>query len=230
MLRIEDKELENMVLSGNSVIAVPVDIYCSAEGECEITVYSCIENIIEEFAKQYEGNLFSADAINRLDELLYATVKEFGYVHSDESIHHTYEFYIDNAEKLNKYAEKSNVRIIDANTDLNGIDTGLINDFYINDKAAVIIEDNKIVSVACENDISFDDDSIEVFVETDEEYRNKGYGCAAVCAFAEYYLKSGITVRYKCSVDNKASIALAAKCGFERGGERYSYVCYAIDE
>lgn len=230
MIRTEDRELEAMVLAGNSPIAVPIEIFIYEDGSSDITVYSCFESIAEEYQRLFDGKLLSVEAKKWLDEKLHATVKEFGYEHFDEDIHHLYEFSMCDISKLNNSDVKFEAKVINGTSELKGVDTALLDAYLINRSAAVVISDGKLVAVACENDITFDDRSVEIFVETDEAYRNKGYGYAAVCAFTEYYLKQGIHVRYKCAVSNDASVALANKCGFEKNGERYAYVCYAFDE
>ena len=58
------------------------------------------------------------------------------------------------------------------------------------------------------------------------EYRGKGYGASNVTAMTEYYLSLGYNVAYTCRNDNKASIALAARCGYKQIAETYYFICY----
>ena len=44
------------------------------------------------------------------------------------------------------------------------------------------------------------------------------------------YNEKGIKVKYECAKSNFASVKIAEKCGLKYTGERYSYVCYAVDE
>lgn len=229
MIIYEDRELEAMVLSGNSCIAVPFEIFVPTTGEAQITTYSCFGKIAETFEEKFNGDLLSADALNWLDRKIYADVKMFGYEHCLEDIHFMSEYSISDSAKLKKF-DTSDVLIISSENELEQYDISLIDGLVINDESAVIIKDNKLVTIASANDVSFEDGSIELFVETDSDYRNKGYGATAVCALSERYLEKRISVRYKCAKNNHASIRLAEKCGFEKNGERYSYVCFAIGE
>ena len=229
MIDLEDRELEAMVLSGNSCIAVPVEIYVPVDGEAQITTYSCFQKIAEEFERLFGSSPLSADALNWLDEKIYTDVKMFGYKHHFEEIHMMCEYSMGNISQLRKH-NSSDVVFVNSEADLLGYDISLIDDIVMEKEAAVIIKDGKLVSIACINDVSFDDDSVELYVETDSDLRGKGLGAANVSALAEKYLLKGITVRYKCAKSNGSSIKLAEKCGFVKSGERYSYVCFAIGE
>ena len=229
MIIYEDRELEAMVLAGNSSIAVPFEIFVPETGEAQITTYSCFGKVAEKFEKMFAEDLLSADALNWLDCKIYADVKMFGYEHCIEDIHFMSEYSLSDVSKLRKN-ETSEVVLVNSENELAQYDLSLIEGLVIDDECAVIVKDNKLVSIACANDVSFEDGSIELFVETDGDYRNKGYGAATVSTLSEKYLEKGIIVRYKCAKNNHASIRLAEKCGFEKNGERYSYVCFAIGE
>ena len=84
----------------------------------------------------------------------------------------------------------------------------------------------KAVSVAAVNDVCEEDGRLEIYVETDEEHRNKGYGTSCVSALAELLCERGKKVLYVCSSDNAASMRVAEKCGFIKTGERLSAVYY----
>lgn len=230
MILIEDRELEAAVLARNSCLAVPVEIWKPVAGEAQITVYSCFEKIAREFEQKFSGCMFEADALNWLDEQLSATVKEFGYMHCFEDVHFLSEYYMTDMSQLQKSSNSADVKIIDNEEGLADVDTELISDVVVDSKAAVVIRDGKLVCISTANDVTFEDNSIELYVETHNDHRGKGYGTAAVKALAELYLKQGLTVRYKCAKTNLPSIALAYKCGFIKTGEKYAYVCYAIDE
>ena len=229
MIIYEDRELEAMVLSGDSCIAVPFEIFVPTSGEAQITTYSCFGNIAEKFVELFADNMLSSDALNWLDRKLYADVKMFGYEHCLEDVHFMNEYSLSDATLLKK-CDMDDVMIVSSEVELEQYDLSLIDGLVIDDESAVIVKDNKLVSVASANDVAFEDRSIELFVETDSDYRNMGYGAATVCALSEMYLARGISVRYKCAKNNHASIKLAEKCGFEKNGERYSYVCFAIGE
>ena len=228
MIYLEDRELEEMVLSGKSCIAVPIEIYVPENGEAQITTYSCFYKIAEEFERLFKNDLLSEEALNWLDQKIYTDVKMFGYEHSFDDIHMMSEYSMNSIDQLCKF-KNDDVFLIKSESDIYLYDNSLIVGISIDKEAAVVIKDNKLVSISCINDVSFDDGSVEIYVETDAEYRNKGYGAAAVSLIAEKYLNKGITVRYKCAKNNIASIKLSEKCGFIKNGEKYSYVCFAIE-
>ncbi len=217
-----------MVLAGNSCIAVPVEIYLQEGKAPVITTYSCFGKIAEEFEAIFGHDVIASDALNWLDEKLYSAVKALGYEHCYDDIHMLSEYSISALSQLRNRDEA--VLVIKDESELDGLDTALIDGIAVDKEAAVVVKDGKLVSIACANDVPFEDDSVELFVETDAAYRNLGYGAATVSTLAELYLKKGITVRYKCAKNNDASIRLAEKCGFEKNGNRYSYVCYAVEE
>lgn len=229
MIIFEDRELESIVLSGHSCIAVPIEVYVPAGDEMQITTYSCFGKIAEEFKRLFENDPFSNRALNWIDQKIHSDMKMFGYEHCYDDIHMMMEYNLTDLDQLNKFTD-DDIRFINNDIELYEYDASLIEGISIDNEAAVIIKDGKLVSVSCINDVSFDDDSVEIFVETDEEYRNRGFGAATVSAIAENYLKNGITVRYKCAKANKASISLAEKCGFEKTGERFSFVCFAVED
>ena len=88
-----------------------------------------------------------------------------------------------------------------------------------------VVENGIILSYAGMNDLHYDDGSVEISVETAPDKRRQGYGIACVAALTSHLLVKGKTVRYKCSLFNKPSSALAEKCGFSLEGKRYSYIC-----
>ena len=229
MIIIEDKDLEDAVLAGDSCIAVPFEIWMPEQGESQITVYSYFENIAGMYETFFKDALFEADALKWLDDRLYATVKSLGYTHAFEDVHFLEEYVIDELSQLHKQSTFADVKIIESESELDCADISLVSDIFIGGKTAIITDGDKLVSVACLNDVSFEDESVEIYVETDPLYRGRGYGTAAVEALTRALLEEGNIVRYKCSVNNHASKQVAEKCGFKKTGRRYSYVCYSID-
>ena len=76
--------------------------------------------------------------------------------------------------------------------------------------------DGKIVSVATENPHEDDVTSIDIGVDTAEEYRGKGYAASNVASLVYYLLDTGVTVTYTAEDGNVPSIRLAEKVGFKR--------------
>ena len=94
----------------------------------------------------------------------------------------------------------------------------------------VTVTDGKIVSVCETNAEDAFIGAKEINVYTAPEYRGKGYGASNVTAMTEYYLSLGYNVAYTCQNDNKASIALAARCGYKKITETYYFICYKEDQ
>ncbi len=78
---------------------------------------------------------------------------------------------------------------------------------------ATVIDGN-IVSVASENPYREDENTVNIGVETAEEYKRNGYGASNVAAITYYLLDTGMTVEYTVDNENEVSIHLAEKVGF----------------
>ncbi len=231
MVRLEDANLEKMVLARESCIAVPFEIYVPNGRGPVITVYSFFEKCASEFESKFNEDLLSANALKWLDDKISATVKEIGYIHVKNPINHLCEFEIGKRVEIDRSAVLGKLEILEPGNRLEGVDSSYFDDVNFDDTvAAVCVVDDKIVSVALTNDIEFTDESVEISVETIPSYEGKGYGTAVVAELCNYYIERGVKVKYECAKTNDASVKIALKCGFDLLGERYSYVCYAIEE
>lgn len=231
MIRFEDGELVNMVLAGDSCIAVPFEIYVPAQGEPVLTVYSFLESVAAEYERKFAEDLLSADALNWLDYMIYATVKDMNYIHADDPSHFLVEYEADSCKECyDGFIIGKNI-LLPGDSIPESLDLTSFEDYNVREAESVLcIKDGKVVSVSTTNDIVFDDKSVEICVETLPEYEGMGYGTAAVAALCRYYNEKGIKVKYECAKSNFASVKIAEKCGLKYTGERYSYVCYAVDE
>ncbi len=231
MIHFEDNELMNMVLAGDSCIAVPFEIYVPTEGEPIITVYSFLESVAHEYEGRFKDDLLSADALKWLDFILSATVKDMNYIHAEDPSHFLAEYEADNCKECYDQHILGKNLILPADPLPKDIDLTYFEDYNVPESiSALCMSDGKVVSVSTTNDIAFEDKSVEICVETLPEYEGKGYGTATVAALCAYYNEKGIKVKYECAKSNTASVKIAKKCGFKLIGERYSYVCYAACE
>ena len=82
------------------------------------------------------------------------------------------------------------------------------------------------VSHASVNDISSEDGKVEIYVETEERYRGRGFATACVAALRDYLVKKGKSVKYITDADNAPSLKVAEKAGFEEEGRRLTAVFY----
>lgn len=226
VIKFEDKELEKFVLSGQSCIAVPVEIYVSANGETEFTVYSICRDTAEEFERKFCGSELSPVALAWLEGELYSFAENTGYrrFHSDNEKMLEYE--ISDICHLNKNTKSGKCQMISDNSELAALCKNTGCDIEINggdDVIFAVVENGVILSYAGVNDIDHDGISLEISVETMPDEIRKGYGSACVVALSEYLIERGYKVLYKCSSNNIASAALAEKCGFSFSGTRFSY-------
>lgn len=231
MIRFEDAELVNMVLAGDSCIAVPFEIYVPAQGGPVLTVYSFLESIAQEYEERFSENLLSASALKWLDNMLSATVKDMNYVHADDPSHFLVEFEADKCRECYDSHIIGKSILMPGDTIPEKLDLTAFEDYNVQESDSVLcLEGESVVSVSTTNDIVFDDKSVEICVETLPDYEGRGYGTASVAALCKYYNEKGIKVKYECAKSNTASVKIAEKCGFRYVGQRYSYVCYATDE
>ena len=231
MIRFEDKELENMVLAGESCIAVPFEIFIPSSGEPIITIYSFLKDVAEKFESRFADDLLSADALNWLDDQLSARVKDINYAHADDSSHHLLEYEADDCKICLDENVLGKVLLVTENDFPKGLDLSYFEDYNVEQStSALFLEDDKVVCVATTNDTVFDDKSVEICVETLPGYEGRGFGTATVAVLCSFYNKDNVKVKYECAKSNIASVKVAEKCGFSLKGERYSYVCYAVEE
>lgn len=85
-------------------------------------------------------------------------------------------------------------------------------DFLQNGIGFSLLFDNKVVS-SCFSSAIFED-KLEFGVETDKEFRGKGYSIYPVLAMAEYSLSIGYEPVWACRKENIGSVKLARKAGF----------------
>ncbi len=232
MTVIENEELEKSVLKGISCIAVPVEVFVQSKEEPVVTTYSFCAEAARKWEERHKDDLLSAKAVSDLKREFAAIAENIGYRYfeSENEYMLEYEFTpdmhvanIDNGVKVHKISSNAVLRELCA---ASGCDIEIADDGE--DVLFAVVEDGIICAYAGMNDVFYDDNSVEISVETAPDQRRKGYGLACVAALIEHILMTGRTVRYKCSGDNVPSSALAEKCGFALSGERFSFVCEKI--
>lgn len=229
MLRFESAELEKEVLSGESCIAVPIEIYAPMSGETIVTAYSFCKDAARRVLEQFGDDLLSDKALEYIDKEFKTIAENIGYRHDGHENQMMLEYEMHDLSQLNKKLIRGDCIKITSQDVLSklcensGCEIELEGD---GDVMFAVVGDGRIMSYAGVNDYTDDVNSLEINVETAEDCRRCGYASAAVCALCEHILCSGKKAVYKCSAENTASSALAEKCGFELFGRRYSYVCY----
>lgn len=231
MVKFENEELEKAVTDGVSCIAVPIEICVAADGDMTITAYRTCADTAYEYEKRFSDNPLSEESINWLKNQLSAFEENTGYRYYCSENEIMWEYIVEDVSQLNKNAFCDKCIKIDSNEALSKLcaDTGC--DIEIDggdDVIFAVVENGKILSFAGVNDLDYGGISLEISVETAEDYKRMGYGSACVAALSEFLIERGYRVIYKCSASNTASSALAEKCGFKYALTRFSYVCEKI--
>ena len=82
------------------------------------------------------------------------------------------------------------------------------------------------VSFAAVNDIPVEEGMAEIYVETEERYRSRGFATLCVAALRDALVKKGKTVKYVTETVNAPSLRVAEKAGFIKKCRRLTAVFY----
>ena len=228
----ENSKLEQSVLKGISCIAVPVEVFVPHKGEAIVTSYSFCIDVAVRWEEKYKDDLLADEAIKCLKSDFEAVAENIGYRYFESENEYMLEYEFTPDMHMTNNVNGIKVHKISSNAVLaelcaaSGCDIEIADDGE--DVLFAVVEDGKICAYAGMNDVVYDDNSVEISVETAPDHRRKGYGMACVCSLVRHLVNKGITVKYKCSRENLASSALAEKCGFALEGRRYSFVCEKI--
>ncbi len=233
MVRAEDKQFENEIISGGHHIAVPFEMSATAEG-IDILAYSFAIKIAEEFEEKYTADPTSPEARSFLYSRLLPIMDELDYESDPDACRVHFE-YICTAPNTDKILE--NCRIIDTLENAKYDESLPLDEFELDptdpiDRMAVIEENGEIVCFCGINDISGEEGLFEITVECAEDHRGKGYGTSCVAKLTDYLISQGEQVVYICTETNEPSKKTAAKAGFELYKTVMPFVCYKkeIDE
>lgn len=235
MIRYEDAELEEFVISGEADIAVPLEIYRRSDGECVFTVYRAVESAIGKALDRYSADPFSAESIKEFSKLLTPIVNDWGFKLDGKALGVTLEYSRCCSDAALLSDILSGCRVIASSDELDGVPSRLLHRPTPdaedeNDVAAVMIADGQIVAEASVNDYSDEENALEINVECAAGYRGRGYGASCVAALTAALTARGIKVNYKCRRENLPSRRIAEKLNFNMEGERISFVCYRFAE
>lgn len=229
MIRIteEDKELEMFVAEGEADIAVPFETSRDSMGNLSVTVYPSCRHVAEQFCKTFAEDPFSSEADSFLKSELVPRMDRLGYQHDSRA-----------SELILLYKTTENATrereaaVLLAPGEIFPSALTFQPEAEADDPltfCAVVIEEGKIVSAAQINDLSFDEDLPEINVETTVAYRGRGYAASCTRVLAGELLKYYPGVLYSLRERNKASASVAERAGFQKIGERRSFVCYRKD-
>ena len=209
---------------------IPVTICIPEDGsEPTIAAYPDFLDIVTQFCEKFQSDLLSEPALRWLDEKIFPMISR-NYEREEEAIQEIFENYV--AESLRDVNEE----IILVNSIMNyegdAQETGI--ELDLDDQPnCVTVENGKIVSYAGINDTFDDDDEgeISICVETDENYRGKGYAASNTAALIRWLIieEKYQKIKYECSCRNYASVKTAQKAGMRLAGRTYYYVAYLRD-
>lgn len=214
-------EEEKAMLDGEMDIVIPFNL--TYRKSAEISVYPMFRAVAEAFLEKFgedEAKIFSREAISWITESVKGTVSELGFTVGEEAEDYCITRKIILSDRPSKairiQSEKGLGNLtdydIDAMTEYGCICFG-------------IVEDGRILSVACTNaPIDGDTEVVEIGVETAEGYGGHGYGRDAASALADELNSRGIDVHYEYASKNRASEALVAGLNTEIIAKTYYLV------
>ena len=205
-------------------LLIPVNVSTYDGEDAALTCFAEFKETVREYAEKYSGSLLSRDALGYLFSKVDPVMKARGYSMPDDA------FEIDLVALLREAPEKGPCAAVNSKNargleNLTGID--IDEAAMLHQEAFVCVEDGKIVSVAVEN--FCEDGCVEIACETAEGYRGRGYAFSACAALCRDIMDGGYAVKWQCSENNAASVALARKLGFTPVG-REMYMCYFSNE
>lgn len=226
---LEDGDLEEFVMSGESDIAVPIEIFVSDRGEAYLTVYSAFSDVANDFISRFSNDPFSSEALEYLNSALTEPMKKAGYRKDIRGEYRILSYSSAGADIRPPLCELEIVKI-SSNEEFEKYYNDTTRDVELDpddpcDVCFAVIENGNIVSYAAVNDLT-EDDTVEINVETCPNARGRGLATAVVSALCHYLTEFGETVSYRCRISNAASVRVAEKVGLKKTGVRYSFVCY----
>ncbi|MBO5110239.1 MAG: GNAT family N-acetyltransferase [Clostridia bacterium] len=226
MIRFEDEDFEEFFFSEYPDVAIPIEIRVDRDGQVTITTYRKTESIARELEARFSDDPFSPDALHYLDRALRPVVTSWGYRPDKRCESYILNYEATDHTKIPDLILSPKAQVISALP--KGLGNCTTYDFEeeTEDLKSIIVEDGKVVSLACINPYDEDGDERELNTETAPAYRRRGYSAANTARLAKVLSAQGYRVTYNCNVKNIASRRVAEKCGFTYVGKSYYYVCY----
>ena len=224
MVKTEKRKMERYLFSSGYSTLVPFEATVRG-GKLTVTTFRKTKTQAKAFYKKYKNAPFSAEAKKYIFSELAPVCREWGYEPAELEEGHIVTLMADRVDK--ELIKESTLKIKSLGEYINLTEYELepipseSEEYYF-----VTVIDGKIVSVCETNAEDAFIGAKEINVYTAPEYRGKGYGASNVTAMTEYYLSLGYNVAYTCRNDNKASIALAARCGYKQIAETYYFICH----
>ncbi|MBP3368184.1 MAG: GNAT family N-acetyltransferase [Clostridia bacterium] len=226
MVRLEEREFEELVISSGYDVALPVEVFLyEDERGLEIVSYSFTQKIAREFEKKFASDPFSREARDFLYRWLTPVMDELEYSSKQSAERSFIEFRCGDA-KIELHIGCEIISTLDGET----WDELPLDEFALDaddpcDRMAVVKVDGKIVCFAGLNDEIDGDGMAEITVECDPAYRGRGFASSCVCALADYLESLGKRVKYICLDTNEASVKTALRAGLVPYCRFMPYVC-----
>ena len=197
------------------------------DGKVTLTTYKELEDKLSFIEGMSEEELFKEDTIDRIIGVIEKDVEAHGY---EISYGKNYIYKINRREDINKalILPSSEVLLPDHGlTDRLELQKEVLEDGRL---CFATVIDNEIVSAAGENAYREKEDTVNIWVESDEAFRGKGYGTSNTAALAYYLLDTGMTVSYTVDDDNLVSARLAERVGLKRDVHVLDVIARKIDQ
>ena len=225
MIRFEDEAFEEFFFEEFPDVAIPIEIRIRRGQDPEIITYRKTEHIAKELEARFSENLISPEALCFLDQELRPIVTSWGYEPDKRCKSYILNYIATDASQISTDVILPQSQIVVELPESVGNCTTY--DFHDDeDPKAIIVENGKVVSLACVNSYDEDSNERELNTETAPKYRGVGYAASNVACLSCQLLDEGFIVTYNCSIKNQASRRVAEKCGFDHIGESYYYICY----
>lgn len=230
---LEDIAYEKGMTEKNACIAVPLELTVDSTGEASIKVYPCFEEQAKEFVECFADVPFSREAVSYVTQWLTPIMEDLGYEADDTLCAHLLYFYSDGTRPLIKKEPLLPVVMISETKDFDNykVPCDMVAEVDDGDSADVYfaaLDHDRIVSYAGVNDLC-EDGSLEINVETLEDYKRKGLGSAVTTLLTEHLTALGERVSYCCGADNLPSAQLAKGIGLSFEKETFSFVYYLCE-
>ena len=227
MVRLEEREFEELVINSEYDVAVPVEVFLyEDERGLEIVTYSFTQKVAREFEEKFASDPFSREARDFLYAKLTPIMDEFEYSSLQSAERSFIEFRRDASAPRAEYPGCEIISALEGEEwDELPLDEFALDPDDPTDRMAAVKEDGKIVCFAGLNDEIDGDGIAEITVECDPAYRGLGYATACVVTLANYLESLGKRVKYICRDTNEASIKTAKKAGLVPYCRFMPYVC-----
>ncbi len=198
----------------------------SEYGELNIEIYEGLEELAQRYLELFVDKPFCNEALEFINSGVDNFLRESNYVRDGYGSTRYYIQYRATALDM-RAARDDSVKMDESLSEVKNLTCIYAEeDGSIPMISFVTVKEGKIVSVATVNE--FRGSIAEITVNTAKDCRGKGYGASNVFYLSRYLIEEGITPAYCVSRYNRASIALAKKCGFDEIGKFYAASAYCV--